>query len=57
MCRHVTSPAALAALGLSLGTGAVATAVCAVVGIPLALVIARSSPRAAAVSLLDETDR
>lgn len=49
LVADVTSPAALAALGLSLGTGAGATAVCAVVGIPLALVIARSSPRAAAV--------
>lgn len=45
----VTSPAALSALGLSLGTGAAATAVCAVIGIPLALVIARSSARLAAV--------
>lgn len=45
----VTSPAALQALGLSLGTGAVATAVCAGIGIPLALLIARSSSRTAAL--------
>jgi len=45
----VTSEAARSALGLSLATGAVATLVCASVGIPLALLIARSSPRVAAV--------
>ena len=45
----VTSPAALSALGLSLGTGAAATAVCVVIGVPLALLIARSGPRLAAV--------
>ncbi len=45
----VTSPAALSALGLSLGTGAVATVLCALVGIPLALLIARSPARTAAV--------
>ncbi len=45
----VTSEAALSALALSLGTGAVATAVCAVIGIPLALLIARSPARVAAV--------
>lgn len=45
----VTSDAALSALGLSLSTGAIATLVCAVVGIPLALVIARSPARTAAV--------
>ncbi|MEW1836306.1 molybdate ABC transporter permease subunit [Microbacterium sp. NPDC079995] len=44
----VTSPAALAALGLSLGTGAAATAICVVIGVPLALLIARSGPRLAA---------
>ncbi|PTT18430.1 molybdate ABC transporter permease subunit, partial [Microbacterium sp. HMWF026] len=49
LLSDVTSPAALSALGLSLGTGAVATAVCAVVGIPLALLIARSADRTAAV--------
>lgn len=41
----ITSPAALSALGLSLVTGAVATLVCIVLGIPLALWIARSGPR------------
>jgi len=45
----VTSEAALSALALSLGTGAAATAVCAVVGLPLALLIARSPGRTAAV--------
>ncbi|KZE42494.1 molybdate ABC transporter permease subunit [Microbacterium sp. T32] len=44
----VTSDAARSALLLSLGTGAAATVVCAVLGIPLALLIARSSPRTAA---------
>ncbi|WP_405374697.1 MULTISPECIES: molybdate ABC transporter permease subunit [unclassified Microbacterium] len=45
----VTSPAALAALGLSFGTGIAATAICVVIGVPLALLIARSGPRLAAV--------
>ncbi len=45
----VTSPAALEALGLSFGTGLAATAVCVVIGVPLALLIARSGPRLAAV--------
>ncbi|MDC7804744.1 ABC transporter permease [Sphingomonas sp. BLCC-B65] len=45
----ITSPAALSALGLSLVTGAVATLVCIVLGIPLALWIARSGPRLAGV--------
>lgn len=45
----VTSPAALSALGLSMGTGLVATVLCIVVGVPLALLIARSGPRVAAV--------
>lgn len=45
----VTSPQALAALGLSLLTGAIATAVCVVLGVPLALLIARSGDRAAGV--------
>lgn len=45
----VTSDAALAALGLSLVTGLIATALCIIVGVPLALFIARSSPRLAAV--------
>jgi molybdate transport system permease protein len=45
----VTSPEALSALWLSLATGAVATTACIVLGVPLALVIARSAPRRAAV--------
>ncbi|HEY9306533.1 MAG TPA: ABC transporter permease [Microbacterium sp.] len=45
----VTSPQALSALGLSLATGAVATLVCVVLGVPLALLIARSTVRTAAV--------
>lgn len=45
----ISSPHALSALGLSLATGAVATAACVVLGVPLALLIARSTPRAAAV--------
>lgn len=45
----VTSPAALEALGLSFGTGAAATVACIVIGVPLALLIARSGPRLAAV--------
>lgn len=45
----VTSPAALDALRLSLGTGLVATAICTLLGVPLALVIARSGPRLAAL--------
>ncbi|MEV5041633.1 MULTISPECIES: molybdate ABC transporter permease subunit [unclassified Microbacterium] len=45
----VTSPAALEALGLSFGSGAAATAACIVIGVPLALLIARSGPRLAAV--------
>jgi molybdate transport system permease protein len=45
----VTSPAALSALGLSLVTGLIATAVCVVLGVPLALLIARSDARSAAV--------
>jgi molybdate transport system permease protein len=44
----VTSEAARSALWLSLATGAAATLVCAALGIPLALLIARSSPRTAA---------
>ncbi|MFD4959147.1 ABC transporter permease [Microbacterium sp. NPDC058389] len=43
----VTSPQAVAALGLSLLTGAIATAVCVVLGVPLALLIARSDDRTA----------
>lgn len=45
----VTSTAAVSALGLSLGTGAIATVACVVLGVPLALVIARSGPRLAGV--------
>ncbi|MBZ4487961.1 ABC transporter permease [Microbacterium sp. cx-55] len=47
--QDVTSPAALSALGLSLGTGLVATVLCLLVGVPLALLIARSGARAAAI--------
>lgn len=46
--EDVTSPAALSALGLSLVTGLAATAVCIVLGVPLALLIARSGSRTAA---------
>ncbi|QAY74759.1 molybdate ABC transporter permease subunit [Agromyces protaetiae] len=42
-----TSQAALEALGLSLVTGVVATLVCLVLGVPLALLIARATPRVA----------
>lgn len=45
----ITSPTAVSALGLSLVTGALATLVCIVLGIPLALWIARSGPRLAGV--------
>jgi molybdate transport system permease protein len=45
----VTSPEAMSALGLSLTTGLIATAVCVVLGVPLALLIARSAARTAAV--------
>jgi molybdate transport system permease protein len=45
----VASPAALQALTLSLVTAAIATAVCIVLGVPLAVVIARSSRAVAAV--------
>ena len=47
--RDVTSPEALSALGLSLATGAVATLACIVLGVPLALLIARSRVRTAAL--------
>lgn len=43
----MTSPVALSALSLSLVTAAIATAVCLVLGVPLALVIARSTPSTA----------
>ncbi|QIG39859.1 molybdate ABC transporter permease subunit [Microbacterium sp. 4R-513] len=45
----VTAPEAISALLLSLGTGLVATLVCVVLGVPLALLIARSGPRLAGV--------
>ncbi|MGP6205488.1 ABC transporter permease [Microbacterium sp. F2] len=45
----ITSPEAAQALGLSLGTGLAATGLCVLLGVPLALLIARSSPRIAAV--------
>lgn len=45
----LTSPEALGALQLSLLTASAATAVCLVVGVPLALVIARATPRLAGV--------
>ncbi|WP_460773276.1 ABC transporter permease [Microbacterium sp. GXF7504] len=43
----VTAPAALSALWLSLGTAAAATLLCLLLGVPLALLMARSGPRAA----------
>lgn len=46
--RDLSSPAALDALGLSLVTAACSTLLCLLLGFPLALVIARSSRRAAA---------
>lgn len=45
----VTAPEALAALGLSLRTALIATAVCLVLGVPLALLIARAGSRTAAL--------
>lgn len=45
----IASPQALQALGLSLSTAAVATVVCVALGVPLALVIARSTGALAAV--------
>lgn len=38
----ITSPAALQALGLSLATAAIATVICAILGVPLAVAMARS---------------
>ena len=38
----ITSPEALQALGLSLSTATIATAICAVLGVPLAIAMARS---------------
>ncbi len=43
----ITSPEALSALGLSLQTASTATALCFVLGVPLALLIARAGPRLA----------
>ncbi|WP_295013435.1 ABC transporter permease [uncultured Microbacterium sp.] len=45
----VTSPEAVQALGLSLITATIATAICAVLGVPLAVLIARSPSGLAAV--------
>jgi molybdate transport system permease protein len=45
----ITSPEAVDALLLSLGTGGLATLVCTVLGVPLALVIARARPGIAGV--------
>lgn len=45
----ITSPAAIDALLLSLRTGVIATLVCIVLGVPLALVIARASRRLSAI--------
>ncbi|WP_455134105.1 ABC transporter permease [Microbacterium aurum] len=45
----ITSPEALSALGLSLATALVATALCLLLGVPLALLIARSGGRTASV--------
>jgi molybdate transport system permease protein len=45
----ITSPAAVDALLLSLRTGLAATAICVLLGVPLALVIARSGPRISAL--------
>lgn len=44
----VTAPASVNALVLSVTTGAIATVVCLALGVPLALLIARSGPRASA---------
>lgn len=45
----ITTPTALDALGLSLATASIATAICLVLGVPLALLIARSGPRLGAL--------
>jgi molybdate transport system permease protein len=45
----ISSPEAVSALMLSLVTGLIATAVCVVIGVPLALIIARSGPRLSAL--------
>ncbi|HRA09852.1 MAG TPA: ABC transporter permease [Microbacteriaceae bacterium] len=45
----ITAPVALNALGLSLATASVATLLCTVLGLPLALLIVRARPRTAAL--------
>lgn len=45
----VTTPAAVSALGLSLGTALVATLLCVIVGVPLAILIARARSSVASV--------
>ena len=45
----ITSKTALDALGLSLGTGLIATVLCVLFGVPLALLLARSGPRTSAI--------
>jgi molybdate transport system permease protein len=47
--QDITAPAAASALALSLITGLIATGVCLILGIPLALTIARSGPRRSAL--------
>lgn len=47
--QDVTAPAALEALALSMRTGLIATALCILLGVPLALLIARAGNRTAAV--------
>lgn len=47
--RAITSPAAVDALLLSLRTASLATLICVIIGVPLALVIARSGPRVGGV--------
>lgn len=47
LLQDVTSPVALQALWLSLRTGFMATVICVLLGVPLALVMARSSARTA----------
>lgn len=47
--QDITSTAALDALRLSIVTGLAATTLCVLLGIPLALLIARSSPRTSAL--------
>lgn len=46
----ITAPAALDALRLSFGTGLIATVACVVLGVPLALFIARSGPRVSSIA-------